>query len=123
MTAQLAAAVVVFEAGALFDGVGEFVVAVGEFVGAEVELEAFGDRWIVVTDSGQGALRGWPVADHGDAIGREIGLDAMGDQQIEPVVALEAFAVDFDVVAVVRARHRSMQLNGSMPRVSTNSSR
>ena len=86
-----AARVVALEASPLFGRVGEFVIAVGEFVHADVDLEAFGNA---VADLRERALRRRIVDDDGDAIARERGLDAMRQQQVEPVVARQATRID-----------------------------
>lgn len=39
-------------------GIEQFVIAVGQFDAADIELEAFGDRWIAGPNAGQGGLAG-----------------------------------------------------------------
>ena len=82
---------------------GQFVIAIGQFVRPEIQLEALGYRRVAVADPRERALRCRPVAYDRDAAAREMRLDAMRDQQIQPVVAAQAIAID-DLVGQRRAQ-------------------
>jgi hypothetical protein len=77
------------EAGALFGGVGEFGVGVGDFDAAEVELPAFGAGGVLRFAAGEGGEGGGVVDEDHGAVGGEGGFDA-GDE-----VEVEAVGVEF----------------------------
>ena len=63
-SARTAAYKVALEAAALFAGVVELVIAVGELARSEVGLEAFGDRHFAAPEPRQCTLRGRVVVHH-----------------------------------------------------------
>ena len=83
----------------MFFWVSEFVVAVGEFVGAEVELEAFGHgiSAAIIPESCQRALRRRPVDDRQQFVVGELRLQSVRHQQVQPVVSGQSFEIDENV--------------------------
>ena len=86
--------------GALFVGIGKFVICVGEFQRTEVQLEPFGDSGFIALPRAylrQGALRSRIVVHHQNSVAIEARLQPMGHQQVQPIVARQTVRIDRDV--------------------------
>jgi hypothetical protein len=81
---------ILLEAAALLLRVGEFQEAVSQFQALQVEFEAFGHGFGTRANLGQGRLAGGIVADEGEPATAEIRLQAVGQEQIQPAVAVES---------------------------------
>jgi hypothetical protein len=77
-----------FEAPSLLGGVGELVVAVGQFDAFDVDLETFGELRVSGTDAGQSRLVGGPVVDEAGPAVTQMRLERVAEQQIQPSVAI-----------------------------------
>ena len=73
------------EPGALFGGVGEFGVGVGELDAAEVELPAFGAGGVAGLAAGEGGEGGGVVDEDDGMVGGQGGLDAGDEVEVEAV--------------------------------------
>ncbi len=98
LAALCAPAVLGREAAALFSGIGQFVITVGQLHALPEEFEAFGHGRIAVADPGQGRLAGGPVVDEERRIGRQAGFDHVGEQQVSPGIRIVAEIGDIDAV-------------------------
>lgn len=76
------------DAAAEFSGVAKFVVTVAEFDAVPIEFESFSDRRGIVADDGEGGLGSGIIVEELGVRVAQVWFDALGEEQVEPVVAL-----------------------------------